>query len=65
MNMDVEPRARCSVRPTVRNDPSVSFVLRLIPQMLKTAPKKDSCKEDVGINIIQMESVLCTHYKDI
>lgn len=54
MNMDVEPRARCSVRPTVRKDPSVSlFVLRLIPGVLKTAPKKDSCKEDVDINIIE------------
>lgn len=63
--MDVEPRARCSVRPTVRNDPSVSFVLRLVPRVLKTAPKKDSRKEDVGISIIQMESVLCTHYKNI
>lgn len=54
MSVDVEPRARCSVRPTVRNDPSVSFfILGLIPRVLKTAARKDSCKEDVGINIIQ------------
>lgn len=63
MKMDVEPRARCSVRPTVRNDLSVSFfILRLIPRVLKTAPKKDSCKEDAGINTLQWDGVciMCT-----
>lgn len=54
MNMDVKPAARCTVRPRVRNDPTVSrFAFRLVPRVHETGPKRDSSEEDACLKIFQ------------
>lgn len=54
MNISVEPRASCVVRPTVKNDPSVShFAFRLVPRVQEMGPKKDSSEKDACIKMLQ------------
>lgn len=54
MTMSVERGANCAVRPTVRNDPTVScFAFRLVPRVQETGPKKDSSEKDACIKMLQ------------